>query len=84
MGFYVYRTDSRTVKERGGRMNCKKMTDECKTCGARDVYCDLYRGYKQGIDDLASELKLKCLENMYHSVTLQQIFEIKERLKGGK
>ena len=64
-------------------MSCKKITDECKTCGARDVYCDLYRGYKQGIDDFTSELKLKCLDNMYHSVTLDQIFDIKEQLKGG-
>ena len=65
-------------------MNCKKITDECKTCGCRNVYCDTYSGYKQGIDALVSELRLKCLDNMYHSVTLQQIFEIKEQLKGGE
>ena len=65
-------------------MSCKKITDECKTCGCRNVYCDTYSGYKQGIDDFTNELKLKCLDNMYHSVTLDQIFEIKEQLKGGE
>ena len=64
-------------------MSCKKVTEQCKSCGCRNVYCDTYSGYKQGIDALVSELKLKCLDNMYHSVTLDQIFEIKKQLKGG-
>ena len=64
-------------------MSCKKVTEECKSCGCRNIYCDTYSGYKQGIDDFTNKLKLKCLDNMYHSVTLDQIFEIKKQLKGG-
>ena len=46
------------------------------------IECEKARS--KAIDDFTNELKLKCLENMYHSVTLQQIFEIKEQLKGGE
>ena len=63
-------------------MSCKVVSEQCKTCGCKNVYCDTYKGYKQGMDALTEALKLKCLSNVYHSVTLDQIFETVKQMKG--